>query len=117
MIDVGGPATPIVGGATSARVVLGGLKRQAEQALSSSVPPWPLLQFILSHDGLQAVSQKGGKTTTFPAKVAFSYSVDPCNTRQTQTPALRGERKSRQQSALFRINPKHKKVFKKKISG
>jgi hypothetical protein len=42
---------PLVGGTTSGLVVLGSIRKQAEQARRSkpvrNIPPWPLLQLLL----------------------------------------------------------------------
>ena len=49
--DRWGRAQPTVGGASPEQMILGCIRKQAEQAMgskpASSVPPWPLHQFLL----------------------------------------------------------------------
>jgi hypothetical protein len=51
LVIEGGKAQPIVGGAIPGLVVLGSIRKQAEQASGSkpvsSIPPWPLHQLLL----------------------------------------------------------------------
>jgi hypothetical protein len=51
LVIKGGRAQPIVGGAIPGLVVLGSVRKQAEQARASkpvsNIPPWPLHQLLL----------------------------------------------------------------------
>jgi hypothetical protein len=50
VIKVGGGGGPLVGGAISGLVVLGSIRKQAEQGRGSkpisNIPPWPLNQLL-----------------------------------------------------------------------